>query len=266
MTISIAELNRFPREERNRIYLQLIPPSIFEKFNIDQKTLKNPFGEHAVTGFFPEDENLGCIEVRYRKGDSDCIFSCQVSLDAFMQSLHLDFIIINDPFSERFNIDIDQEGKNTFFGTRTRNIPEEIRAMEAGLAPGMVRRGLRITGEFSKCLEKFMESLEIKTVTIGAFFYHNSILWERYGFRYFKGRVLMEKINKEFQPGGVLFNKMDNSSPFRRIGMEKTVRGRSWAIHDGVYFDAFGEEWECPIMYKTLGEKYYINTFPDQIY
>jgi len=196
MTFSIAELNRFPREERNRIYIQLIPPSIFERFNIDPKTLLNPFGERVVTGFFPPDENLGLIEVRHRSGDNDCIFSCQVSLETFMQSLHLDFIIINDPFSDRFNIDLDQEGRNTFFGTLYRNIPEEIRAMEAGLAPGMVRRGLRLSGEFYKCLEKFMRSLEIQTVTIDALFYHNSILWEKYGFRYFKGRVLMEKINK----------------------------------------------------------------------
>ena len=84
-----------------------------------------------------------------------------------MESLHLDFLIINDPFSERFNVDVDEFGRDTLLGTRSRNIPEEIKAMEAGLAPGMVRQGLRLMREFSNCLERFMEPLGLKTITIG---------------------------------------------------------------------------------------------------
>ncbi len=266
MVFSIARLNNLPKDERNRIYLQLIPPALFEKFQIDPKSLSNLYGERVVTGIFPPDENIGCIEVRHRASDKDCIFSCQVSLEAFMQSLHLDFLIINDPLSERFNIDVDEEGKETFFGTRSRNIPEEIRALKSGLAPGMVRKGLRLLGEFLTCLHTFLDSLGLKTITISAFFYHNAILWERYGFTYFRGRKAMEKIHQEFQANGLLVRKMDDSTPFRQKGMERTVRGRSWAIHDGVYLEAFGEEWESPVMYKTLGKEYHVNTFPDQIY
>jgi len=62
-------------------------------------------------------------------------------------------------------------------GYTIKEYPEEIKAMEAGLAPGMVRKGLRLMGEFVMCLESFMRSLEMKTVTIGAFYYHNAILW-----------------------------------------------------------------------------------------
>jgi hypothetical protein len=266
MTFSIARINRLSKVERDRIYLSLVPESIFERFQIDHKALTNSFGERVVKGIFPTDENLGCIEVKYRSSDRDCIFSCQVSLEAFMQSLHLDFLIINDPFSERFNVDIDEEGSDTFFGTRSRNIPEEIKAMEAGLAPGMVRLGLRLLGEFMKCLDAFMAEVELKTVTVGAFFYHNAIMWERYGFTYFKGGKMMEKIHKEFQLGGRLYEKLDDSTPFRKKGMEKCIRGRSWALYDGIYVDAFDEEWESPIMYKTLGKEFKMNTFPGQIY
>lgn len=266
MIYSIARVNSLPREERNQIYLKLIPFSIFERFQIDPKTLLNPLGERVITGIFPPDENIGCIEVRHRAGDRDCIFSCQVSLEAFMQSLHLDFIIINDPFSERFNIDVDENGRETLWGTRSRNIPEEIRAMESGLAPGMVRKGLRLLGEFLICLDTFLDSLGLKTITISAFFYHNAILWERYGFTYFRGRKAMELIHQEFQGNGLMAQKMDNSTPFRQKGMERTVRGRSWAIHDGVYVETFGQEWESPMMYKTLGQENRMNTFPDQIY
>ena len=136
MTFSIAKLNRLPKEERDSAYLRLVPEAIFEMFQIDCQTLMNPFGEKVVTGIFPPDENFACIEVKHRAGDRDCIFSCQVSLEAFMQSLYLDFLIINNPFSERFNVDVDEQGRDTLLGTRSRNIPEEVRAMEAGLAPG----------------------------------------------------------------------------------------------------------------------------------
>ena len=266
MTFSIAKLNRLPKEERDSAYLRLVPEAIFEMFQIDCQTLMNPFGEKVVTGIFPPDENFACIEVKHRAGDRDCIFSCQVSLEAFMQSLYLDFLIINDPFSERFNVDVDEFGRETLLGTRSRNIPEEIRAMEAGLAPAMVRHGLRLVKEFVKSLEAFTASLELKTITMGAFFYHNAISWERHGFTYFKGGKMMERIHKEFQPGGLLYQKLDDSTPFRRKGMEKTVRGRSWAIYDGIFVEAFDEEWESPKMYKMLERDLKVNTFPDQVY
>ena len=266
MTFSIAKLNRLPKEERDSIYLRLVPGSLFETYQINRQTLMNPFGEKIVTGIFPPDENFACIEVKYRAADKDCIFSCQVSLEAFMQSLYLDFLTINDPFAERFNIDVDEFGKDTLLGTRSRNIPEEIRAMEAGLAPGMVRRGLHLVHEFVKSMEAFMTPLELKTTTMGAFFYHNAILWERHGFTYFKGGKMMERIHREFQPGGSLYQMLDDSTPFRRKEMEKTVRGRSWAIYDGILAEAFDEEWESPKMYKALGKNSGTNTFPGQIY
>jgi hypothetical protein len=266
LNFSIARLNRLPKEERDQIYLQLIPESIFERYQIDRKTLINPFGERIVRGIFPLDDNFACLEVKYRATDKDCIFSCQISLENFMQSLHLDFLIINDPFSERFNVDVDELGRDTLFGTRSRNIPEEVKAMEAGLAPGMVRRGAGLLREFVKCLDTFMASIDLKTITNRCLYYHNAILWERCGFTYFKGRKMMEKIHQEFQPGGELYERLDDSSSFRRKGMDRTVRGRSWAIYDGVFVDAFDEEWESPLMYKMLGKDFKVNTFPDQIF
>ncbi len=266
MTFSIAKVNKLPKEERDAIYLRLVPDSIFEKFHIDRKALTNQFGERVVRGIFPPDENFGCIEVKYGSTDRDCIFSCQVSLQSFMESLHLDFLIVNDPFSERFNVDIDEMGRDTLLGNRSRNIPEEVKAMEAGLAPGMVRHGLGLMKESAKCLERFTESLGLKTISINALYYHNAIVWERYGFTYFKGGKMMERIHKEFQPGGLLYERLDNSTPFRRKGMEGTVRERSWAIYDGIYLDAFDEEWESPMMYKILGRDFKVNTFPGQIY
>jgi hypothetical protein len=266
MTFSIAKLNRLTREERDPIYLRLVPEFIFETFQIDRKTLTNPFGERVISGIFPPDDNFACIEVKYRPTDGDCIFSCQISLATFMDSLHLDFLIINDPFSERFNVDVDEFGRDTLLGARSRNISEEIKAMEAGLAPGMIRKGLRLTGKFCISLEGFMAMLGLKNLTTEAFYYHNAIVWEKYGFSYFKGGGMMEKVHEEFQPGGLLSKRLDDSTPFRRKGMERTVRGRSWAIYDGILMDALDQEWKSPMMYKILGKDSKINTFPGQIY
>ncbi len=266
MTFSIAKVNKLPREERDQIYLRLVPESIFEKFQINRKTLTNAFGERVVRGIFPPDDNFACIEVKYRSGDRDCIFSCQLSLASFMESLHLDFLIINDPFSERFDVDVDEFGRDTMLGARSRNIPEEIRAMKAGLAPGMVRKGLKLLREFSDSLEGFIPLLGLKNITTRALYYHNAILWEKYGFTYFKGGRMMKKVHEEFQPGGLLFEKLDDSTPFRRKGMERTVRGRSWAIYDGALVDTFDEEWESPMMYRILGKHFSVETFPGQVY
>jgi hypothetical protein len=67
---------------------------------------------------------------------------------------------------------------------------------------------------------------------------------------------MMEEIDREFLPGGNLFEKLDHSTPFRRKGAEKTARGRSWAIQDGI----LGRPWTSPKLYKPVG-KVGVNTF-----
>ncbi len=51
------------------------------------------------------------------------------------------------------------------------------------------------------------------------------------------GASAWRQIHQGFQPGGDLHRRLDDSSPFRRRGLERTARGRSWAIHDGVLDD-----------------------------
>jgi hypothetical protein len=71
----------------------------------------------------------------------------------------------------------------------------------------------------------------------------------------------MLEVDKGFAPGGVLFRRLDGSSPFRMPGMERTVRGRSWAIHDGI----LDEAWDDVRIYKMIGENAGIDTFPDRM-
>ena len=88
--------------------------------------------------------------------------------------------------------------------------------------------------------------------------YDNAIRYEQYGFDYLTGKRLMLEIDRQFQPGGRLYQRLDGSSPFRMPGMEQTVRGRSWAIHDGI----LDEPWDEIRIYKMIGVDAGLNTFP----
>ena len=132
--------------------------------------------------------------------------------------------------------------------------------MRAGLFPNQTSRGLRMFGEFFDLFERFVDSLGMEMIVAEPLTYDNAIRYEKYGFDYLSGRRMMLEINREFRPGGVLFRKLDGSSPFRMPGMEKTVHGRSWAIHDGI----LEEPWDDIKIYKIVGEFAGINTFPER--
>jgi hypothetical protein len=72
----------------------------------------------------------------------------------------------------------------------------------------------------------------------------------------------MEEIDREFLKGGKLFNRLDGSTPFRKKGAERTVRGRSWAIQDGILADP----WVSPKLYKPVGKKVGMKTFHGEGY
>jgi hypothetical protein len=88
--------------------------------------------------------------------------------------------------------------------------------------------------------------------------YHNAILFERLGFNYVQGRRKMQWIHLGFQPDGLLYERLDGSTPFRQPDAWRTIRGRSWAIHDGI----LGEPWHGIKMYKRVGRHAGVDTFP----
>jgi len=182
----------------------------------------------------------------------------------------LDFIIVNNPDAPRFSVDVDEQNRDTLFGRAKRNLPEEERAMRAGLAPGQVREGMRIMREVMGCLEHFSRILDIKSIALEALFYHNAIMYERRGFAYFEGFKRMQRINELFKPGGALQRLMNGATPFRQPGMEQTIRGRSWAIHDSILDDVedtvLDEPWFSPRMYLMVGKPRNVLTFPDGKY
>ena len=257
---NIRELNKLDEETKERVYSLLVPDRIFDLFELDRETDTNLYGERILEIKASPRSTYAIIEVREHPGDQDCIFFLEIEDTSFFK-IDINFLIINDPHSPRFNTDIDQTGRRTKFATVRRNIPEEIRAMEAGLAPGQVRKGLRMLRHFVPRAVAFVSAMGQDMIIAEPLAYNNAIVFEGYGFNYIRGRRKMAEINEGFQPGGEYFEKLDGSTPFRQPGMEKTVRGRSWAIHDGI----LGEPWRGIEMYRRV-EPAAICTFPDCVY
>ncbi|MBN2025195.1 MAG: hypothetical protein JW854_00330 [Actinobacteria bacterium] len=257
---NIHEINQLDEEAKERVYSLLVPDRIFDLFELDRETHTNLYGERILEIKASPKSTYAIIEVREHPGDQDCIFFLEIEDTSFFK-IDINFLIINDPHSPRFSTDIDQTGRRTKFATVRRNIPEETRAMEAGLAPGQVRKGLRMLKYFVPRAVAFVSAMGQDMIIAEPLAYNNAIVFEGYGFNYIRGRRKMLEINEGFQPGCEYFEKLDGSTPFRQPGMDKTVRGRSWAIHDGI----LGEPWRGIEMYRRV-EPAAICTFPDCVY
>ena len=254
---SLLAINRLPEPEKEQIYSCLLSQRLANLLGLSGGSLCNPAGEQLVKIVAPNGLPLLRIEARARQDDPDTAFFLELTDTQFHQ-MELAFCMICDPSAPRFAVDVDENGSNNWFASHGRNIPEELRAMQAGLFPHQTRRGLRLFADFFPLLERFTDALGIEMIVAEPLSYDNAIRYEKYGFDYLRGMRLMREIDREFQPGGRYFMRMNGSSPFRMPGMERTVRGRSWAIHDGI----LDEPWDDVQIYKMIGIHAGINTFP----
>jgi hypothetical protein len=134
-----------------------------------------------------------------------------------------------------------------------------VAAFNAGLAPGQIRRGLRALRDAMLAFETFLTKIGHDIYFVEPLQYHNAVIFERYGFSYQQGRRWMESLNTRFSQGGDLPARLDGSTPFRQPIAANSIRGRSWAIHDGL----LGEPYTGVTMYKRVGQHSGINTFPE---
>ena len=137
--------------------------------------------------------------------------------------------------------------------------------MAAGLAPAQSRVSLRASGTVLAQLEAFLATLGHRAYFLEPLTYASAWVFERRGFAYVRGHKLMDDINKEFQPGGNLHRALDGSTPFRRPENWGTVRGRAWAIHDGI-LAVLDSTWNGLRMVKRIGQHAGVETFPGARY
>ena len=244
---SIGEINLLPWHEKYLIYSQTIPQELLERFHLDREKILND-----ESGLFSIQAEPGTttaeISLFHRLSFPDPVLYGQIT-DTISGQVHVLFYVLNDPDSPRFDIDRMPDGSLTKFGTSLRNIPAEMAALHYGLAPGQIRRGLRMLSPAIHAFEKFVVNLGHDMFFVEPLFYHNAVLFEWNGFGYQKGRLLMEKINQSLCKGGALSENLNSTFPFRQPAAVDSIRFRSWAIHDGI----LGFPFTDVTMYKHVG-------------
>lgn len=254
---SIRGINDLPEAEKRSIYYHLLPEWLFTDYGVDTNTLLRD-GQQVVHFRCPQGSRAMEISVRHCPTDADPMLYLNMA-DTFNNQLLVLLVVINDMEATRYNIDIDEHGNLTHLGTTGRNLMAEKAAMKAGLAPGQIRRGLRYFKYAVPRFEEFVKNMGHDLFLIEPLAYHNAILFERYGFNYIRGYREMLRINDEFHPGGEVYQKLTPDKVFRQPDAWKSVRGRSWAVHDGI----LGHPFTGFQMYKRIGLHAGINTLSD---
>ena len=255
---SIREINKLPEDKKHSIYRFLLPEWLYEWYGIERNKPIQLDDPPLVMFRCPNGSRAVEISVKRHITDRDPMMYLNMT-DTFNNQLLVLLVVVNDPDAPRFNTDIDLDGHATNYGTSSRNIPAELAAMEAELAPGQIRQGLRVFKDMVPIFEEFVTRIGHDIFFIEPLAYHNAITFERYGFNYLKGLNEMKTIHNDFQPGGTLQAKLNGFSGFRHSEAWRTVRGRSWAIHDGI----LGHPFTGFQMYKQIGKNAGIDTFPD---
>jgi hypothetical protein len=256
---SLRDISFLDAGEKEKLYSRLIPERLYQVLGIRPGALADGGGTEKIRFISPCGLGLMRIEARLNPGDGDRVFFLELA-DTHYRQMELSFCIINDMATPRYGVDKDQSGRDNCFASTCRNIPEEIKAMEAGLFPNQTHRGLKMFREVFSLLELFVDGLGMEMIVAEPLTYDNALRYEKYGFDYITGKRLMQEINDGFKPGGMLSARLDNSSPFRRPEMAATVHGRSWSIHDGI----MDEPWDDVKIYKMIGRSAGIDTFPER--
>jgi hypothetical protein len=260
---TLKQLNELPEGAKKRIYRALIPPDLLTKFDINPISWKGR-SDYQVT--LKAEPLNGEVYISIGKmSDSWEEFFCLQLLDNAINGIDLNFLIISDPVSPRFDTDRLADGSSTLFGTASRNLVAEEKAKKAGLSPGQVRKGLAFSRMVLNQVEAFLATCGHRAYFLEPLSYTAAWVFERRGFAYLRGHKLMEDIHELFQPGGRLYQALDGSTPFRQPDQWCTVRGRAWAIHDGL-LNTIEENWHSLRMIKRLGYHAGIETFPDASY
>ena len=250
---TIGGINKLPEPEKRAMYARYIPKELIERFHLpdlaqDSDRLQFRFAEGSSD-----------VEMRlfHQPGFPDPVLYAHLA-DSLNGQIQVLLYILNDPEAPRFDVDRMPDGSPTRFGTRKRNIEAEQAALEYGLAPGQVRRGLRLLQPAMAAFEGFITGLGHDVYFIQPLYYHNAVIFERYGFAYQVGRRRMEAIHAGFQEGEALHRQLDGSSPFRSATAADSIRLRSWAIHDGLLDQPFTDV----TMYKRIGRSAGVDTTP----
>jgi hypothetical protein len=252
---TIGGINLLPEDQKREVYSRIIPQGLLKRFNLPET------GSQRLQSLLQFKFAPGATDVEmslyHEQRFPDPILYGHLS-DTLAGQIHVLLYILNDPETPRFGVDRMPDGSATRFGTLQRNTQAEADALAAGLAPGQVRKGLRLLSPAIETFEQFIASLGHDIYFVEPLYYHNAVIFERYGFTYQMGKKMMDRIEAGFREGGELHLRLDESSPFRQKRASESIRLRSWAIHDGV----LGEPFTNVTMYKRIGKHAGVSSCP----
>jgi hypothetical protein len=264
LPFTIRQLNNLPENVKRRMYRGLIPPALLTRFGIDPIQWTDTTREERVFLKAEQNSEKVLITAQNSADSSDEFFALELA-DNSLNGIELNLIVLNDPTAPRYSIDRTSDGQPTMFGTLQRNREAEEQAMHAGLAPGQVRAGLGGSRAAFEQIDAFLSMLGHRAYFLEPLTYASAWVFEKRGFAYVRGHKLMDDIHREFQPGGRLYECLEDGSPFRKRAEAHTVRGRAWAIHDGI-LDALELRWDKIRMVKQIGRHAGVETFPQAEY
>lgn len=243
---TIAGLNELPPDQKRETYSKIIPPELLDLYNVPED-LHDPDGRdlfqlHCEPG--TTDVELALF---HQADAQDPIIFGHIT-DTIHGQIHILLYGMNDVFSPRYDVDRMPDGTKTGFGTNQRNLEEELKALEGGLAPGQIYRGPHLFKESLRQFEQFVTCMGQDLFFVEPLFYHVAIIFERYHFQYQKGKRFMKRINEGFARNGDLVPLLDGSTPFRDPNAADQIRLRSWALHDNILGEPFGNV----TMYKYI--------------
>ncbi len=254
MPSTLGGINLLPEAEKRQLYARMIPLSLLGRFHLNPY-LVDKHGNDLLLLSCPPGSSSAEISLFHRHDFPDPILYGHLT-DTMNGQIHILLYVLNDPDSPRFDIDRQPDGTLTQLGAKSRHIEAEISAIRAGLSPGQIRSGLHMLRVAQTTFEDFIDMLGHNTHFAEPLYYHNAMIFERYGFGYQQGRRLMERIERGFSPGGDLLPLLDNSTPFRTPEAAQSIRLRSWAIHDNI----LGEPFTNVTMFKHSGKNAGIST------
>jgi hypothetical protein len=254
--IFLREVMEWDARWQRMLFRILVPAELLVKYHIDPIDLTDPEGRPVAFSRPDADRGVFRLEL-YPSGDASEPMAELELADTQFNQIEVVWVALQNPSAPRFDTDIIS---NSEAGNRgaTRNLVTEEAAMLAGLAPGQVRRGLGALRWLAERIEAVMLCLNQRELIVQPLFYHTAVLFEQLGFSYIHGLAHMTSIAQGFGPYGDLRVGLDASTPFRRPELADTIRGRSWAIHDGI----LPEPWDRVRMVKRLGVHAGVSTCP----
>jgi hypothetical protein len=253
----IARINALPATWRRRIYRLTLPNALLAAHGIDPITLTVAQNQLAVQFDDQPGSQVAAITATV-PGCDDPLFSLGLADDPEGR-LHLTHLFSYRPDAPRYNIDRTETGAPLRAGERNR--VAEVAAFAAGLAPEQVRAPTDALPTVLAQVEVLAAAMDHPLFVARACFYHEALFLERQGLAYSWSETWMCELDQRFRSGD-LAARLDGSTPFRQPAAATSIRGRSWAIYDGILDQPWPDVW----MYKLVGRHTGVDTFPGGVW